>query len=103
MRAPDFWRHRNWQARLLSPLGMLYGLSVALKTRAGFAPGVPVVCVGNLTAGGTGKTPIAIAIADALRARGRKPCCWRAMFRRWWRRIAPPAPAWPWQKAQMPL
>ena len=73
MRAPDFWRHRNWQARLLSPLGMLYGLSVALKTRAGFAPGVPVVCVGNLTAGGTGKTPIAIAIADALRARGRKP------------------------------
>ena len=73
MRAPDFWRKRGWQAQLLSPLGALYGFSVALKKRAGFAPGIPVICVGNLTAGGTGKTPIAIAVADALRARGRKP------------------------------
>ena len=73
MRAPEFWRGRGWRARLLSPLGALYGLSVALKRRKGFAPGIPVICIGNLTAGGTGKTPIAIAVADALRARGRKP------------------------------
>jgi tetraacyldisaccharide 4'-kinase len=74
MRAPEFWRHRGWQARLLAPLGVLYGASVAWKARAkGFAAGVPVICVGNLTAGGSGKTPIAIAIAEALRARGRKP------------------------------
>jgi tetraacyldisaccharide 4'-kinase len=73
MRAPDFWRHRNLTARLLAPLGMLYGLSVRLKIRRGEAAGVPVICVGNLTAGGSGKTPVAIAIADALRARGKKP------------------------------
>ncbi len=74
MRAPDFWQRRSWQARLLAPLGALYGASVAWKARRqGVAPGVPVICVGNLTAGGSGKTPVAIAIADALRARGRKP------------------------------
>ena len=74
MRAPDFWRSQGWQARLLAPLGMLYGLSVAWKSRTkGFAPGVPVICVGNLTAGGSGKTPVAIALAEALRGRGRKP------------------------------
>ena len=75
MRAPDFWQSGGVLATLLSPLGCLYGASVALKAR--FAspvdPGLPVICVGNLTAGGSGKTPIAIAIASALRARGRKP------------------------------
>jgi tetraacyldisaccharide 4'-kinase len=75
MRAPDFWRKRTLAARLLAPLGILYGLSVALKARfaSPFDPGLPVICVGNLTAGGSGKTPIAIAIADLLRAKGHRP------------------------------
>ena len=75
MRAPEFWRNRGAIAHLLAPLGALYGLSVAFKARtaAPFDPSIPVVCVGNLTAGGSGKTPIAIAIADLLRARGHKP------------------------------
>ena len=75
MRAPDFWRNRGALARLLAPLGALYGASVALKARmaAPFDPGIPVICVGNLTAGGSGKTPIAIAVADMLRAMGHKP------------------------------
>src|SRR6185312_4113128 len=75
MHAPDFWRHRGLTATLLAPLGALYGLSVALKARFAkpFDPGLPVICVGNLTAGGSGKTPAAIAIADRLRAKGHKP------------------------------
>ena len=75
MRAPDFWRKRGVPARLLAPLGMLYGLSVALKARTAkpFDPGIPVICVGNLTAGGSGKTPVAIALAEMLRARGHRP------------------------------
>ena len=62
-------------ARLLAPLGTLYGLSVKLKARtaAPWDPGIPVLCVGNLTAGGSGKTPIAIAVADMLRAMGHQP------------------------------
>jgi tetraacyldisaccharide 4'-kinase len=75
MRAPDFWRKRNAVARLLAPLGALYGASVAFKARyaKAFDPGLPVICVGNLTAGGSGKTPVAIAIAEMLRAQGHKP------------------------------
>ena len=75
MRAPEFWQSRGVLAALLSPLGVLYGASVAFKARhtKPHDPGMPVICVGNLTAGGSGKTPIAIAIAQALRARGRKP------------------------------
>ncbi len=75
MHAPDFWRSRGPLARLLAPLGGLYGASVAWKARTArpFDPGVPVICIGNLTAGGTGKTPVAIAIARALMARGKRP------------------------------
>src|ERR1700754_2396539 len=75
MRAPDFWQGRGVAAMLLAPLGALYGASVAFKARYAkpFAPSVPVICVGNLTAGGSGKTPIAIAVAEALKQRGLKP------------------------------
>jgi tetraacyldisaccharide 4'-kinase len=74
MHAPDFWQRRGLAA-LLAPLGRLHGASVAFKARTvtAFDPGLPVICVGNLTAGGSGKTPIAIAIAEMLRARGHKP------------------------------
>ncbi len=75
MRAPDFWRRRTLFARLLAPFGALYGATVAFKTRYAKPddPGIPVICVGNLTAGGSGKTPVAIAIAEMLRAKGHRP------------------------------
>jgi tetraacyldisaccharide 4'-kinase len=75
MRAPDFWQKRDVCARLLAPLGALYGFSVAIKARLAnpFDPGIPVICVGNLTAGGSGKTPIALAITEMLRVKGHKP------------------------------
>jgi tetraacyldisaccharide 4'-kinase len=75
MRAPEFWKKRSLPARLLAPLGALYGASVAFKARRAspFDPRIPVICVGNLTAGGSGKTPVAIAIAEMLRAKGHRP------------------------------
>jgi tetraacyldisaccharide 4'-kinase len=75
MRAPDFWSRNDWRARALSPLGWIYGASVAWKAQHAkpFRPSAAVICVGNLTAGGSGKTPVAIAVADMLRARGRTP------------------------------
>jgi tetraacyldisaccharide 4'-kinase len=75
MRAPDFWQRRYGLAAALAPLGWLYNATVAFKARHAepFRASVPVICVGNLTAGGTGKTPIAIAIARYLAERGRKP------------------------------
>jgi tetraacyldisaccharide 4'-kinase len=75
MRAPDFWARDDWRARALSPLGWVYGTSVAWKALHAKPrrPKAAVICVGNLTAGGSGKTPVAIAVADMLRARGRTP------------------------------
>jgi tetraacyldisaccharide 4'-kinase len=75
MRAPSFWNRRGAVAVLLAPLGKLYGASVAFKA-AHASPSrapMPVICVGNLTAGGSGKTPVAIAIGEMLKAQGHKP------------------------------
>ncbi len=75
MRPPDFWRHRGIVARLLAPLGALHGASIAFKAAhaSPYRAPMPVICVGNLTAGGSGKTPVAIAIGEQLKARGLKP------------------------------
>jgi tetraacyldisaccharide 4'-kinase len=79
MRTPEFWSERDYTARLasalLSPLGWAYGASVAWKRdhTVPFRPRAKTICVGNLTAGGSGKTPIASAIADALLQRGLRP------------------------------
>ncbi|MDX1484337.1 MAG: tetraacyldisaccharide 4'-kinase [Alphaproteobacteria bacterium] len=76
MRAPEFWTTGAgpWPY-LLAPLGCLYAATGKLErrlTRPHKAP-VPVICVGNLTAGGTGKTPVALKLARLLAARGSAP------------------------------
>ena len=73
MQAPKFWyRSRSWQAVLLSPFGALYALASARRQKNArpVQVGVPVMCIGNLNVGGTGKTPTTIAIAQLLTARG---------------------------------
>ncbi len=72
LRAPEFWRRDGAASRLLSPLAALYDAAVAARfARAQPAQaGVPVICVGNLTAGGAGKTPIVLSLAQNLTARG---------------------------------
>lgn len=75
MRPPEFWASDAWPARLLDPAGRVYGLAGSLRrclTTPSRVP-VPVICVGNLTVGGTGKTPIAIEIARQLQAAGSNP------------------------------
>ena len=73
MQAPKFWyRSRSWQAILLSPLGLLYALATARRQKNARPTqiDIPVICIGNLNVGGTGKTPTTIAIAQMLTSRG---------------------------------
>jgi tetraacyldisaccharide 4'-kinase len=76
MHPPSFW----WQdpgtaAALLAPVAAVYGAVAAARLRqTGKRAGVPVLCVGNPTVGGNGKTPTALALARLLIAAGARPC-----------------------------
>jgi tetraacyldisaccharide 4'-kinase len=66
MREPAFW-WRPGGGALLAPLGALYGAVAWRRMEAPSASaGVPVICLGNLTVGGAGKTPAALAVAHLL-------------------------------------
>jgi len=74
--APPFWWDRpDWRAYALSPLSLLYGAVAGRRMKS--APrekiDAPVLCIGNFTVGGTGKTPVAIALAKRARRMGLKP------------------------------
>ena len=74
MRAPAFWSNPpeapGWQARLLAPLGWIFGAVTGWRmARAGYRAAVPVICIGNLSVGGTGKTPVAMALIERLAGR----------------------------------
>ncbi|WP_439561713.1 tetraacyldisaccharide 4'-kinase [Roseinatronobacter sp.] len=76
MRPPAFWHTPAHEpaalARLLAPLGAVYAAATARRVARApqWCPPVPVVCVGNLNIGGTGKTPTVIAIIQKLQALG---------------------------------
>ena len=75
MKAPAHWQagRGGLAAALLTPAAWLYRAGAAVKQALGPTPKrvpVPVICVGNVTAGGAGKTPVALDIAARLTQRG---------------------------------
>jgi len=75
MREPEFWwRRTGAAAAALAPLAAGYGAVAAWRMRRrGSDLDLPVVCVGNLTVGGAGKTPTALALGSMLREAGERP------------------------------
>jgi len=65
MRAPSFWYRDGGISTLLAPLGWIWGLGARLRAGrpTGHRSPVPVICIGNLSVGGVGKTPVAMSIA----------------------------------------
>ncbi|MEH6629978.1 MAG: tetraacyldisaccharide 4'-kinase [Halopseudomonas aestusnigri] len=75
MRAPNFWKSCNFISTLLLPASLFYiigGYFRQVFTKP-IKVTVPVICIGNLSAGGSGKTPIARSIAETLIKKGFSP------------------------------
>lgn len=80
MREPHFWRALDPRSRasaplvrrLLTPLAWVYALAGRrrLARTVAYDPGLPVICVGNLTLGGAGKTPVSAWVRERLVAQG---------------------------------
>ena len=73
MKTPAFWYvKKSFLSRLLRPIGKIYGWTVArrFKRTKPYQPNIPVICVGNLSVGGTGKTPVCLALGKILQEKG---------------------------------
>jgi tetraacyldisaccharide 4'-kinase len=76
LETPSWWyRKKGLAASALSPVAAVYGrVAAARMAKPGaYRSRLPVICIGNFTAGGGGKTPAAIAVATLLKAMGKKP------------------------------
>ncbi len=77
MREPAFWwRPAGLASSLLAPIGAAYAAIAARRMmQAGARVEVPVLCVGNFTLGGAGKTPTVMMLARLLQGAGARPYC----------------------------
>lgn len=76
VKATQFWyQPQNRLGHMLAPLGYFYQLGARLRRLLAtpYQAGVPVICVGNVVAGGAGKTPTALALAALLQQKGFQP------------------------------
>jgi tetraacyldisaccharide 4'-kinase len=74
---PEWWYGSgpHWQPTLLSPIGVIVGCVATARLRYGkpYRSRLPVICVGNFTAGGSGKTPLALLLSSLVSDLGREP------------------------------
>ncbi len=80
---PKFWDHKNLISLSLFPLSLIIQLVIFFKKRftkvSNFK--IPIVCIGNIYVGGTGKTPLAILVSKELSKIGRKPAIIRKYYK----------------------
>lgn len=71
MRAPAFWQQNGWLPTAFAPAACAWTAVARFRQRTAHPvkASVPVICIGNVTAGGAGKTPTVLTLLAALRAR----------------------------------
>ena len=76
LKTPIFWyKEKSILGLLLSPIGWLYNAISQFRHQLSTpsTSDIPVLCIGNLTIGGSGKTPVAISLCEILKAHGKVP------------------------------
>jgi len=70
VKTPEFWKRSGLPARALAPLGLVTrSLTARRVQKPGYAPGIPVICVGNAGVGGAGKTTVVLDLLGRLPGR----------------------------------
>lgn len=84
MNKPKFWDEKiNYIAIVLSPLSFIFSFLVFVKKKITKATSfkIPIICIGNIYIGGTGKTPVSIFLANELASLGKKPVIIRKFYK----------------------
>ena len=80
---PKFWDHKNFISLSLFPVSLIIQLIILLKKKftkiSSFK--IPIVCIGNIYVGGTGKTPLSILVSKELSEIGKKPAIIRKYYK----------------------
>ena len=74
MKTPSYWQTENLLSRILSPISWIYGriTQYRLNHASPYHCKAKVICIGNITAGGVGKTPVSLALAEQYQKSGKK-------------------------------
>ena len=75
IKTPEFWNNKGVASTALLPLATIWATATHLRDRLAkqVSADLPVICIGNLTAGGTGKTPLVSLLYDRLIEAGKSP------------------------------
>ena len=76
MIAPKFWTEKSLISTALLPLSGVWMLATALRQALAkpIRAELPVICVGNISVGGTGKTPVTATLCRIMKEQGYRPC-----------------------------
>ncbi len=74
MKTPSFWNKQTFLSKILMPISKIYGFITLyrINNTTPYKSKAKVICIGNITAGGVGKTPISIAMAQKYLSQNKK-------------------------------
>ena len=79
---PKFWDTKNFLSSMLEPLSWIVKLLIIIKKKSttSIKFNIPIICVGNIYIGGTGKTPLSIFLAKELKKKWKETCDYKKIL-----------------------